>query len=333
MKTTILLATPSGLAVIAGDGSDWRGETLLAGKQVQCVAVDRRQRGVAYCGTLGNAMFKSDDAGATWKPCPGLAEPNITALAASRSGLLYAGTELSAVYRSDDGCERWHALETLSNLPSARGWSFPPRPETHHVQSILPDLAMPDRLHVAIEAGALLRSDDAGATWRDRVPSSPRDTHALAVHPQSPTQLFSAAGDGYFESMDDGESWRRREDGLEHRYCWSIAASRGDPPTLLLSAAKSAYQAHFKASANSTVYRRTGGDAWQRVQNGLPQPRGLRIPVLAASEIETKVFYCSAEGTVYRSEDDGLQWQKLAVQWVEGRQPEHALAMAMLEEE
>ncbi len=247
MKTTIFLATPSGLAVIAGAGSNWRGETLLVGKQVQCVAIDRHQRRVAYCGTLGDGMFKSDDGGATWKPCLGLAEPNVTALAACRSGILYAGTELSAIYCSDDGCERWRALETLSNLPSAGEWSFPPRPETHHVQSILPDLAMPDRLHVAIEAGALLQSDDAGATWRDRRPSSPRDTHALAVHPQSPTQLFSAAGDGYFESLDGGESWRRRDDGLEHGYCWSIAASRGDPPTLIAFSCKERVRGAFQS--------------------------------------------------------------------------------------
>ena len=47
MKTTIFLATPDGLAVIAGAGSDWRGETLLAGKQVQCVAIDRHQTGMS----------------------------------------------------------------------------------------------------------------------------------------------------------------------------------------------------------------------------------------------------------------------------------------------
>jgi hypothetical protein len=58
----------------------------------------------------------------------------------------------------------------MLTLPSAKEWSFPPRPETHHVRSILPSLRKPNRLHVAIEAGALLRSDDAGATWRDRVP-------------------------------------------------------------------------------------------------------------------------------------------------------------------
>jgi hypothetical protein len=44
------------------------------------------------------------------------------------------GKELSAMYRSEDGRESWCELQTLLTLPSAKSWSFPPRPETHHVQ-------------------------------------------------------------------------------------------------------------------------------------------------------------------------------------------------------
>jgi hypothetical protein len=117
-------------------------------------------------------------------------------------------------------------------------------------------------LHVAIEAGALVRSDDAGVTWCDRVSSSPKDTHSLAVHSQDPTRLHSAAGDGYFESVDDGDSWRRMKDGLEHQYCWSVAVSFADPTTLLLTAATSAYGAHYKESACSFIYRRSENNAW-----------------------------------------------------------------------
>ena len=164
--------------------------------------------------------------------------------------------ELSAIYRSDNRGETWYPLHTLMTLPSAETWSFPPRPETHHVQSILPSLRRRDRLHVAIEAGALVRSDDAGATWCDRVSSSPRDTQSLAVHAQDPTRLHSAAGDGYFESVDDGDSWRRMTDGLEHQYCWSVAVSFRDPTTLLLTASHSAFGAHYKESARSFIYRR-----------------------------------------------------------------------------
>src|ERR1700721_2353249 len=138
-----------------------------------------------------------------------LKSPNLIALASAYDGILYAGTELSAIYRSIDCGETWYPLHTLMTLPSAKSWSFPPRPETHHVQSILPDLAHPARLHVAIEAGALVHSDDAGRTWCDRVSSAPRDTHCLAVHALDPTRLHSAAGDGFLESVDDGAGWKR----------------------------------------------------------------------------------------------------------------------------
>ena len=54
--------------------------------------------------------------------------------------------------------------------------------------------------------------------------------------------------------------------------------------------------------------------------------------MVAASSFEPGVFYCSAEGMVYRSEDDGLQWQKLAVQWNSNTTAEHAIGMAIVEE-
>ncbi len=332
MKTTIYLATDRGLTVISGSEGNWRGKVCLEDEQIQCVVADPHNKGSVYCGTLGGGLLTSESEGATWEKVANFNNPNVTALAFSRSGSLYAGTELSAVYRSDDQAKTWHELQTLLTLPSAEGWSFPPRPETHHVQSILPDLSDPRRLHVAVEAGALLRSDDEGRTWRDRVPSGPKDTHSLAVHPLDATRLHSAAGDGYFESVDDGDTWRRIVDGLDHQYCWSVAISSDNPKTLLLSASKSAYGAHYKESANSVVYRRTGDDAWQLLQDGLPDPKGLRIPVLAASRLEPGVFYCSAEGAVYRSEEGGVNWQKLLIQWNGKASKEHPLSIEIAEE-
>jgi photosystem II stability/assembly factor-like uncharacterized protein len=257
---------------------------------------------------------------------------NVMALAAARDGTVYAGTELSALYRSGDGGETWSPLHTLMTLQSAKTWSFPPRPETHHVQSILPSLARRDRLHVAIEAGALVHSDDAGVTWCDRASSSPMDTHSLAVHSQYPSRLHSAAGDGFFESVDDGESWRRMTDGLEPQYCWSVAVSSADPTTLLLTTSKSAYGAHYKEGACSFVYRRSGTNAWQQLRAGLPAPQGSRIAVVAASRVEPGTFYCSTEGRVYRSTDDGAQWQELTVQWNSSTHTGHAINMAIAEE-
>jgi hypothetical protein len=52
--------------------------------------------------------------------------------------------------------------------------------------------------------------------------------------------LYSAAGDGYFESRDGGETWQRFEEGLRHRYLWSIAVDTADADKIVVSAASSA---------------------------------------------------------------------------------------------
>lgn len=257
VKTTIYLSTGHSVGVITGSDRDWHGEVRLKDQHVQCVAVDVTRQGIVYCGTLGEGAFESDDGGMTWRSLKGIPARNVTSLAVSNSGVVYAGSEPSAIFRSEDAGDTWRELPSLLTLPSSKEWSFPPRPETHHVRSILPNLAKPNRLHVAIEAGALLRSDDDGQTWRDRVPSAPRDTHTLASSSDDPGRLHSAAGDGYFESIDGGDHWRRIVTGLEHQYCWSVAVSRAHPPIVVLSASTSPYAAHFKEAANSHHNRKS----------------------------------------------------------------------------
>jgi hypothetical protein len=115
-----------------------------------------------------------------------------------------------------------------------------------------------------------------------------------------------------------------------------VEGSRPGPSTGLLGSCCPVRTAHvernYKESANSIIYRRTGSDAWKPVRKGLPDPQGLRIPVVAANSSQPGVFYCSTEGVVYRSEDDGLQWQKLAIQWNTKATAEHATGMAIVEE-
>jgi photosystem II stability/assembly factor-like uncharacterized protein len=337
METAIYLATADGLSVITRSNGNWHGEVRLKGKQVQCVAAGSRRTNNVYCGTFTDGVFRSGDGGATWHSCGAFAPRKVMSLAVSdsdnagSSDVVYAGTEPSAMFRSNDSGETWRELPSLLTLPSAGEWSFPPRPETHHVRYILPDPAEPRRLHVAIEAGALLRSEDGGQTWRDRVPGGPKDTHTLEVHPNAPERLYSAAGDGYFESTDNGETWRRINDGLEHDYCWSVALSFGDPDTILLTSSKNAREAHLKASANSFVYRRCLGEPWREVRHGLPASQGSRVAVVTASAIEPGVFYLSAEGDVYRSDDRGVEWRPLTVEWADDSRPHHAVALALVE--
>src|SRR3954470_24162273 len=208
MTTTLYLATEQGVCVVREAGRQWEGATHLQGRNVECVLIDPQNHDVAYCGTFGAGLLKTTDGASIWAECASLGEWKITAIAADASGRIYAGSEPSNVLRSDDGGETWQPFPALSELPGSKHWSFPPRPYTHHVKSILPDSMHAGELHVAVEAGALLRTTNNGRAWLGPVRSAPMDTHRLVPEPMEPARLFSAAGDGFFESDDDGNTWR-----------------------------------------------------------------------------------------------------------------------------
>lgn len=319
MTTVLYLATDHGPRIVTRRSDRWWADSPLGGRAATCLAVDPERPERVVC-DAGKGVSLSEDAGRTWRRVlDGGAHGRITALAvgaaerAGGHGVIYVGTEPSAVLRSDDGGATWHRCEGLDELPSSSEWSFPPRPQTHHVRWIEPDPHRAGRLFVAIEAGALVRSPDGGRTWRDRVPGGPYDTHRLITHPRAPGRLWSAAGDGFFESDDGGDSWRRSEEGLRFRYCWSVAVDPGDPRSVVLSAAPGARQAHTSEHAESALYRRTGDGPWQQVRDGLPAPRDTRAPVLATSPAEPGVFYAAADTGLYRSADRGGSWQRLEV--------------------
>src|SRR5205823_11109183 len=140
---------------------------------------------------------------------------NVTAIAASPAAenVVWAGTEPSEVWRSSDGGTTWARTRGLRELPSSSEWSFPPKPDTHHVRWIACHPDEPGRLFVAIEAGALVSTLDGGGSWRDRVRGGPYDTHELAIHPDAPQRLRASAGDGYFESEDGGATWSKPRNG------------------------------------------------------------------------------------------------------------------------
>src|SRR5690606_33165968 len=147
-------------------------------RAVQCVATDPLRRQFLACGTFGSGLWLCDTSGRHWQRAgdelPEHAQVTSVAISAAEragaSGVIYAGTEPSKVYRSDDSGRGWKECPGLLELPSSSQWSFPPRPQTHHVRWIHQPSQQAGRLYVAIEAGALVRSYDSGQSWHDRVP-------------------------------------------------------------------------------------------------------------------------------------------------------------------
>jgi photosystem II stability/assembly factor-like uncharacterized protein len=247
-------------------------------------------------------------------------------------GIVYAGTEPSAMFRSDNGGDSWVDLAGLRALPSADTWSFPPRPHTHHVRWIEADVSVADRVFVAIEAGALVRTFDGGRTWRDRVRSGPYDTHTAVTHPLAPGRIYSAAGDGYFESTDAGDSWSSPEDGLKHLYLVGIAVDPADPDTVIVSATDGPGSAYSPRRAEAYVYRKTRLKPWNQAMSGLPEAKGTTVSRLATHAGEPGVIYAGNNRGLFRSDDAGQSWKVLDLPWPEPGLANGVEALACLPE-
>ena len=284
------------------DGHSWAAHPVLDGVSATCVATDG---GRVLVGTRGGGARLSLDGGGSWESTD-LPERDVYSVAISGAdGALYAGTEPSRLFVSRDG-RSWTELEALQEVPSKDQWSFPPRPETHHVRWIAPDPLAPDRLLVGIELGGVMYSEDAGRSFTDHRPGAKRDAHRLAWHPSAEGRAYEAAGDGAAWSRDGGVSWEAVDTGRDLGYCWALALDPADPDRWYVSAASGPWTAHAGEDAAGGLYVWEHG-AWRRL--GLP---GESMPYALAA-IDGALLAGMADGRILHSGDRGETWEETGV--------------------
>ena len=311
MIVPMLVATDREVVVIDVE----RGAVAPArgiGGRPTCLTADPLVHGRAWCGTSRAGLFRSDDGGRSWQSV-GLAGCLIMAVTASPADrdAVWVGTEPSQVWRSGDAGKTWEQTTPLETLPSSSGWSFPPKPETHHVRWIGCHPRESERLWVAVEAGALVSTVDGGRTWSDRVSGGPWDTHELAIHDKAPDTLRVAAGDGYFESYDAGMTWCSPAVGLEVGYLRSVAIDLEQPEVVLVSASSGPHSAYVAGRSDGRLYRRLTRDRWERVLDGWPEPPSTIAPLLCAGAKGGEMWAADERG-VHRSDDGGKSWRRSA---------------------
>ncbi len=326
--TTLYAALDDRVVVVDGSGADWVVTATHQGHDFECIAASPAAPDRVFAGTVEAGLQCSTDGGDHWGSV-GDFDDRVTAVTVSPHDpdVVWVGTEPSAVYRSDDGGTTFEQCGGLTDLPSSDRWSFPPRPDTHHVRWIAVNPHDPSHIYIAIEAGAFVRSVDGGETWDDHPSGARRDSHTLATHPDAPCRVYDAAGDGYAESPDCGDTWEYPQEGLEHQYVWGLAVDPGDPETVVISAASGAYSAHRTETAESYIYRRdTDSDGWSRMMDGLPDPDGTVRAVLATGEAGE--FFASTNRGILHSTDGARTWQTLPIDWPgEYEQVGHGLAV------
>ncbi|WP_133917112.1 exo-alpha-sialidase [Streptomyces sp. NBC_00582] len=210
-------------------------------------------------------------------------------------GLAYARTDIGGAYRWDDGAARW------TPLTDHLGWDDW---NLLGVEAIAVDPAHPDRLYLALGTytqswagnGAILRSEDRGATWtrtdltvRLGANEDGRGTgERLLVDPRdSDTLWLGTRHDGLLKSTDRGAGWAAA-DGFP-----AAPTAGGQGVTFLVAAGRTLYAGWGDSdgtAGSARLYRTGDGRTWEAVP-GQPTGASAKVPIRAAYDCHTRELY------------------------------------------
>ncbi|KAA3645015.1 MAG: exo-alpha-sialidase [Chloroflexi bacterium] len=237
-----------------------------------------------YAGAEDAALFRSTDAGQTWKELPGLRghgtgpdwQPGAGGLCLhtiildpSNEDRIYVAISAAGAFRTIDGGETWSPINQGLNS------EYIPDPEANVGHCV----------------------------------------HRLAIHPSKPDTLFMQKHWDVMRTDDAGDSWHEVSGNLPSDFGFVVDVHAHEPETVYVLPIKSDSE-HYPPEGKLRVYRsRSGGNEWEALTKGLPQ-KDCYVNVLRdAMAIDTLdpcgVYFGTTGGQVYVSADEGDNWMPI----------------------
>ncbi|MDX1547988.1 MAG: glycosyl hydrolase [Rhodothermales bacterium] len=256
-------ATGGGVWKSTDGGSTWRNVSDgYFGGSIGAVAVSEWDPNVIYVGggektvrgnvSHGYGMWKSEDAGKTWRniglndtrhiPRVRIHPKNPDLVYVAALGHLYGPNDQRGVFRSEDGGATWEKILFVDDEAGAVDLYMDPT----NPRNLWATFWQVKRTPYSLESGgphsSLWRSTDGGDTWREvtgrdnGLPGGTLGIIGVTVSPADPDRVWAiveAAEGGVYRSDDDGASWRRINDDRNLRqrawYYTRIYAGPQDP--------------------------------------------------------------------------------------------------------
>jgi photosystem II stability/assembly factor-like uncharacterized protein len=328
LPLSVFIATLDGVIELgrAATGDSWRvARHKLKGHHVGSLMMEPLG-GTLFAGTHGTGLYRSRDEGQTWEPVTrGLASPHIFTLAYDVRGenvTLYAGTEPARLFKSGDLGDHWEELAGVTAVAGREKWNFPAPPHIAHVKHVVADPRTPATLYVCVEQGALLKSEDGGATFRelmfeDEACILNKDVHRIVFNPTNADEIYVDGGDGIFRSHDAGAKWERVADTkLRVAYPDQLFFDPDVADTLFVVGGGSPPGVWRQiGNANPAIIRSQDyGRSWHQLSKGMPNSFAGNFE--AASMLQWPGGYGfmigTSDGEVYASFDKGESWSEVA---------------------
>jgi hypothetical protein len=342
----LLVGTLKGGFIFDGDSSrrNWklRGPFFDGYETYDMAADTSESRPSLYAGvntwTWGPVIYKSTDAGGTWKRTK--SAPRYKAkkgktkkdnLAVKRTwniqpdgrGRIYAGVEPAGLFYSDDGGSSWQEFESLNYHPTRAKWN--PGNGGLCLHTIMVHAKNPKKIRVGISAVGVIGTDNGGKDWRFmnkdiRVDFSPvkypeygQCVHKIDFNPSKPDVLYLQNHGGVYKSTDFGESWTEIDKGLPSDFGFPIAVNRTRPDTAYVFPLEG--MGRFPPKGRFSAWKTSnGGKDWAAAHKGLPEHayfNVLREAVAVDGEEKGGVYCGTSTGQVYYSRDEGSTWEQM----------------------
>ncbi|MFB7558236.1 WD40/YVTN/BNR-like repeat-containing protein [Streptomyces brevispora] len=235
-------------------------------------------------------------------------------------GLAYARTDIGGAYRWDAAKARWTALTDHIGWDD---WNL------LGVEALAVDPAHPDRLYLACgtyaqdwaSPGAVLRSEDRGATWKRadltvRLGANEDGRGAgerLLVDPRdSGTLWLGTRHDGLLRSTDRGATWAPA--------AFPATPSAGGQGVVFLAAAGRTVYAG-RGDGPTSLYRTDASGGWEAVPGGPSGSAATKVPVRAAYDARGRALYVTyadapgpngqSDGAVHRLDTVTGTWSEV----------------------
>ena len=286
----------------------------------------------------GTLLRSSEDFGKSWTnpqeasirfPADtGVSLKNIWQISLGRTDepdVLYCGVDPAALFETRDGGETWSLVRGLFDHPHRPRWV--PGNGGLALHTIVPDPVDRQRMYVAISAGGVYRTNDAGRTWTaqnrgirvtfmpGKYPEFGQCVHKIVMHPARPERLFLQNHWGLYRSDDSCENWTDIANGVPSDFGFAMAMHPRNPDCVYIVPVESD-QFRCACDGRLRVYRtRSGGASWESLARGLPQKQAYETVLRDAMTVDSLdpagIFFGTRSGQLFGSCDEGRTWNKI----------------------